>query len=615
MFDIPQELKNLPQKPGVYIMKNANGGVIYVGKAVNLRHRVRSYFYESADHWITIKQMVKEVDHFEYVITSNEIEALILENNLIKLHRPRYNTRLKDDKTYPYIKVTAGEKFPRVVFTRDRKKDKSRYYGPYVSAERVREIIGLIQKIWPLRRCQRVFPRDYGRERPCLNHHIGQCKAPCNKFIDELAYGKILSEAESFIQGKTREVAAKLEQEMFAASMDEQYERAAELRDLINNIAMLAEKQKADFLNDDDRDVIGMARKEDEALIQVFIIRGGKMTGREQFMMQANEETKAADILAAFVKQFYSEAAFVPKELALPEEPTDRESITTWLTQIKGSKIVITTPQKGEKKAMLSLAQQNAELSMNQFGSHLKREKERNVLALKQIAEAMQIDNPLERIEAYDISNIQGYESVGSMVVFENGKAKNNDYRKFKIKGVIGPDDYASMEEVITRRFTRYLNEREAGTEDGKFARLPDMLMIDGGKGQVNAAIKTLENMGLSLPVCGMVKDERHRTRGLMFNNEEITMPKNSEGFKLITRIQDEVHRFAVEYHRKLRVTVQLRSVLDDIAGIGPKRRKALLNHFKSIEAIREADLEMLAAAPSMSTRAAEAVFAFFRQK
>jgi excinuclease ABC subunit C len=619
MFDIPEELKKLPHQPGVYIMKDENGAIIYVGKAVDLHNRVRNYFQPSTSASDPkVRSMAPKIDAFEYVVTDSEMEALILECNLIKLNNPRYNIRLKDDKAYPYIKVTVNERLPRVLFSRLRGKDKSKYYGPYVSADRVREIIALIHRIWPLRRCQRVFPRDYGRERPCLNYHIGQCKGPCNRFIDETEYRQYIHEAERFIQGKTEEVLARLSAEMTVCAEELQFERAAELRDVIAALQLLNEKQKAETVDGDDRDVIGLARNKDEALAQVFFVRGGKMTGREHFMIQGVEDTPDADIYAAFIKQFYGEAAFIPKELVLPCEPDERAAIMEWLAQLKGRQVTLTVPQKGEKRDLVQLANNNAALTMEQFGAHLRRETENARIALAELAEALGLEKDAEtgmfpiRIEAYDISNIQGFESVGSMIVFENGKAKNSDYRKFKIKGVSGPDDYASMEEVITRRFTRYLKEREEGGDTGKFSKLPDLLMIDGGKGHVSAAEKSLAALGLSIPVCGMVKDDRHRTRGLCYRDKEILPPRHSEGFKLITRIQDEVHRFAVEYHRKLRADSQVRSALDSIPGIGPTRRKALLRYFKGIEPIRAADMETLANVPAMNKKAAEAVYGYF---
>jgi len=601
-----EDLKNIPAKPGVYIMKDKRNHVIYVGKAINLRNRVRSYFRASSDP--KVRSMAEKITHFEYIITDNEVEALILECNLIKEHNPKYNIRLKDNKAYPYIKLTSYERLPRIIYTRQRDHKRGKYFGPYPSSERVNEILQLIHDIWPLRRCSNVFPRDFDKGRPCLQYHMGHCKAPCHRHISEDDYTIMIEEAVSFIQGKVAPVVERLNRQMQACSEEFNYEKAAEFRDLLRSIDMLTQKQKAENSSDDDRDVIAMARKDEEALMQVFFVRGGKMIGREHFMMQGiDRELPAADIFAAFIKQFYGEAAFVPKELILAQEAAEQETIKLWLSQLKGQVVRITVPQKGEKHQLLQLAARNAALTMEQFGTHIKRESARNNQALQELAGALQLEELPTRIEAYDISNIQGFESVGSMVVFEEGKSKNSDYRKFKIKGVHGPDDYASMEEVITRRFKRYLNE------EIKFSKKPDLLMIDGGKGQVNAAEEVLGQMGLSIPVCGMVKDERHRTRGLMFQNIEISMPRNSEGFRLVTRIQDEVHRFALEYHRKLRADSQVRSILDDIPGIGATRRKALMRHFKGLDPIRKASVEELAQVEAMNHKAAEAVYGFFR--
>ena len=603
LFDIPQELKKLPHLPGVYIMKDESDTIIYVGKASNLHNRVRSYFQESVKDPKT-QYLAQQITHFEYFVTHNENEAFILENNLIKLHWPKFNIRLKDDKAYPYIKITK-ECLPRVLYSNKRGKDKAKYYGPFVSKNRVRELLELIHKLWPIRRCSKLFPRDYDKGRPCLNHHIGQCKAPCNRLLDEETYNKFLAEAERFIQGKTAHILERLKNEMTEAAEALEFERAADLRDTIDALKLLTEKQKVET-GGDDRDVIAIARDGEEALLQIFFIRDGKLSGREHFLMTVSNATDTDDeILAAFIKQFYSEAAYIPKELSLISAPADKEAIAEWLSGLAGRQVGLNVPQKGEKRDMVKLAQTNAELTIQQFGAHIRKEAERNQNALDELREALGIDITLARIEAYDISNTQGYESVGSMVVFENGRAKNSDYRKFRLKAVIGPDDYAGMEEIITRRLVRYKEAHDA------FSKLPDIIFVDGGKGQISAAEKALQVVGLSIPICGMVKDDRHRTRGLLFNGEETVLPKHSEGFKLITRIQDEVHRFALEYHRKLRADSQVKSVLDDIPGIGATRRKELLKHFKSIEAIRTATLEELTNAPSMNKKAAQAVYEF----
>jgi len=612
-FDISNELKKLPHLPGVYIMKDENGAIIYVGKAVNLHNRVRSYFQNSAQDPKT-RRLSRVIHHFEYVVTDNENEAFILENNLIKLHCPKYNVRLKDDKAYPYIKITR-EMMPRVMFSHRRGKDKAKYYGPFISRTRVRELLDLLHKLWPLRRCGKSFPRDFDKSRPCLNHHIGQCRAPCNRLLDEETYNGYLAEAERFIQGKTDGILSRLTNEMTAAAEIMDFEKAAEIRDTINALHLLTEKQKVET-GVDDRDIIAMARENDEALMQIFFLRDGKLSGREHYIMAAQENGDAdnREIMAAFIKQFYSEAAFIPKELSLVCPPAEQEAIVTWLSGLAGRQVALTVPQKGEKYKMVKLAQTNAELTMSQFGGHMKKEAERNQKALEEIAQAIGTNSPLARIEAYDISNIQGYESVGSMVVFENGKAKNSDYRKFRLKAVIGPDDYAGMEEIITRRLKRYKNSADADQIKDAFAKLPDIIFVDGGKGQISAAKKALDALGLAVPVCGMVKDDKHRTRGLLHEGQEANLPRQGEGFKLVTRIQDEVHRFALEYHHKLRQDSQVRSVLDDIPGIGKARRRELLRHFKNMEAIGTASQEELAAAPSMNKKAAAAVYEFFKK-
>jgi len=587
-------------------MKDGQNTVIYVGKAVSLRSRVRSYFQNSVTD-PKVRSLVARITQFEYIVTENEVEALILECNLIKEHNPKYNIRLKDNKAYPYIKLT-DERLPRLVFAHQReKKGKGRMFGPYPGGDRVREILRVVHDVWPLRRCFRRFPRDFGKGRPCLQQHLQHCKAPCHGLISEEDYQLMVDEAVAFIQGKVEPVVARLQKEMAVCAEDLEFERAAELRNILGSIKLLTEKQQVENTSVDDRDVIALARREDEALVQVFFVRDGKMTGREHFMMQGTEsELSGAEIFAAFIKQFYGEAAFIPRELILGQAAAEHDTLVAWLSQLKGRSVRIIVPQKGEKHQLLQLAARNAALTLEQFGAHIKRETTRAQTALGELADALHLREPPLRIEAYDISNIQGFESVGSMVVFEDGKTKRSDYRKFKIKGVHGPDDYASMEEVITRRFKRLLSGEE-------FGKKPDLLMIDGGKGQVNAAEEVLMNMGLSIPVCGMVKDDRHRTRGLMYNNEEISMPRNSEGFRLVTRVQDEVHRFALEYHRKLRADSQVRSVLDEIPGIGAARRKALMRHFKGIEPIRKASVEELVQVDAMNKRAAEAVYNFFR--
>ena len=597
----------LPHQPGVYIMRDEKGAIIYVGKAIDLYKRVRSYFNDSATP--KTKLLASNIHAIDYIVTDNEVEAFVLENNLIKQYQPKYNILLKDDKAYPYIRITINERLPRVMFAHKRGKDKAKYYGPYVDKARMREILDLVHRLWPLRRCSKRFPQDFNKDRPCLNHHIGQCKAPCNKLLNEDEYNTFVAEAERFIRGKTSTVMERLKTDMESAAENMEFERAAEIRDTINALQLLTEKQKVES-SGDDADILALARNKDkdEALILIFFVRDGKLSGNERFMMTATQTEEDGAILAAFIKQFYSEAAIIPKELLLATKPAEIDLITEWLTSLAGRQITVTVPQRGHKRDLVKLAQNNAELTISQSEDAIKKEAERNSNALDEIAESIGLPGPLTRIEAYDISNIQGYESVGSMIVFEDGKAKNSDYRKFKLKAVVGPDDYAGMEEILTRRLARYQAEHTA------FAKLPDIIFVDGGKGQITAAKKALASLGMDLlPVAGMVKDERHRTRGLLFEGKEAALPRHGEGFKLITRIQDEVHRFALEYHRKLRADTQVRSVLDDIQGIGPTRRKALLRHFKSIEAIMEADMDTLTAAPSMNKASAEAVYNFFR--
>ena len=616
MFDIPAELKKLPESPGVYIMRDKTDDIIYVGKAKILKNRVRQYFQNSANHSLKVKQMVSNIDHFEYIVTGSEVEALILENNLIKKHNPKYNILLKDDKTYPYIKVTTNEMFPRVFVTRKLLKDKNKYFGPFTNSSAVKENIALIDKIWQVRRCSKIFPRDIGKGRPCLNYHIGQCKAVCTGKVSEEEYNKMIGEILDFLSGKTENVVKSLTSKMLKYSAEMEFEKAAEVRDTIESIKILNQKQIIENLHIDDRDVIGFARGIRECIMQIFFIRGGKITGREHFMLEECEGVEDKELMTQFVQQFYSGTPFIPKEVILQCEIDDFDLISQWLSEQKGQRVNVLVPQKGERKSLVLMAQNNAKIVLDKFGAEIRREHKRTKGALEEIQKALDIDFELNRIESYDISNTQGFESVASMVVFENGLPKRSDYRKFKIKTIIGPDDYGSMEEVITRRFTRYINET-SGDENVKkagFDKKPDMIFLDGGKGQISAVQKALTNLNLYVHVCGMVKDDRHRTRALMYNGEEIELPYTSEGFKLLTRIQDEVHRFAIEYHRKLREKKQVHSILDDIPGIGSVRRKALMKHFGDINAIRRAEVEELQQVDGMNIKSAEAVYNFFRK-
>ena len=612
MFDIQEELKKLPAKPGVYIMHDEKDAIIYVGKAVSLKNRVRQYFQSSRNKGPKIEQMVTRIQRFEYIVTDSELEALVLECNLIKEHRPKYNTMLKDDKTYPYIKVTVGEEFPRILFSRTMKKDKSRYFGPYTSAGAVKDTIELMNKLFRLRVCNRNLPRDIGLERPCLNYHIKQCDAPCQGYISREAYRKQVDQALEFLNGNYKPILQMLEKQMLEASEELEFERAIELRDLLNSVKQVAQKQKITASDGEDKDVIAVSTDRKEAVVQVFFVRDGRLIGREHFYLQVAPHDNRSTIINSFLKQFYSGTPFIPKEIMLQEEIEDREVLEQWLSTKRNGKVYIRVPQRGTKEKLVELAEKNARMVLIQDSEKIKREESRTIGALKEIGNWLGLEH-LMRVEAFDISNISGFESVGSMIVYEKGKPKQSDYRKFKIKTVKGPDDYASMEEVLRRRFTHGMAEQQEGKEAyGKFSRFPDLIMMDGGKGQVNVALRVLDELGLAIPVCGMVKDDHHRTRGLYYQNEEIPIDTRSEGFHLITRIQDEAHRFAIEYHRSLRGKQQVHSVLDDIEGIGETRRKALMRKFKSLEAIRDASLEELEQTESMNRAAAEKVYDFF---
>lgn len=617
MFDIQEELKKLPQKPGVYIMHDAKDAIIYIGKAISLRNRVRQYFRPSHNEGLKKEQMVKQIVRFEYIITDSELEALILECNLIKEHRPKYNTMLRDDKSYPYIRVTLGEEFPRVLFSHQMKKDKSRYFGPYTSAGAVKDTIELVRKLYCLKTCNRVLPRDIGKERPCLNYHIHQCTAPCQGNISREEYRAQIDQVIEFLNGNYKPVIKELEEKMQLASEEMNFEKAIEYRELLKAVKQIAQKQKITSSDSEDKDIVAMASDGEDAVVQVFFIRDGKLIGRDHFHVTVGSEDTRPQVLSTFLKQFYAGTPFIPRELMLQEEIEDSEVIAEWLTQKRGQKVYLRVPKKGTKEKLVELAAQNANMVLSQDKEKIKREEGRTIGALKQIGSLLGLEN-LKRVEAYDISNISGFESVGSMVVYEKGKPKRSDYRKFKLRTVTGPDDYGSMYEVLTRRFSHGMKEQETlkqrdmENDYGSFTRFPDLIMMDGGKGQVNVALRVLEELGLHIPVCGMVKDDNHRTRGLYYHNEEIPIDRHSEGFKLITRIQDEAHRFAIEFHRSLRSKEQVHSVLDDIPGIGATRRKALMKKFLSLDAIRNADVETLASIPSMNEQAARSVYKFF---
>ncbi len=617
MFDIEEELKKLPAKPGVYIMHDEADTILYVGKAVNLHNRVRSYFRKIYGRGPQIEKMVQQIARFEYIVTDSELEALVLENNLIKENSPKYNTLLKDDKTYPFIKVTVSEEFPRVLFSREMKKDRSRYFGPYTSAAAVKDTIDLLNKLFKLRTCNRVLPRDVGQERPCLNHHIGQCLAPCQGYISREEYRERVDQALDFLGGNYNMILKDLEKKMQDAAEDLNFEEAIRCRDLYESVKSVSQKQKITHSDGEDKDVIAMAQDEQDAVIQVFFVRGGKLIGREHYYMTNVSGVPGRDILQQFIQQFYAGTPFLPRELILQESVEDMEVLEQWLSNKRGSRVYIRVPQKGTKEKLVELAGQNAQLILSKDKEKIKREEGRTIGAVKEIAALLRLEH-ISRMEAFDISNISGFENVGSMVVYEKGKPKRSDYRKFKIRTVSGPDDYACMKEVLTRRFLHGMEEREEltakkmDTEYGSFTKFPDLLLMDGGKGQVNIALEVLKELKIDIPVCGMVKDDNHRTRGLYFHNREIPIDKHSEGFKLITRIQDEAHRFAIEYHRSLRSKTQVKSVLEDIPGVGEARRKALMRHFKSINEMKAATIEQLSEIPEIPENIARGIYAFF---
>ena len=614
MFIIEEELKKLPAKPGVYIMHGEKDEIIYVGKAISLKNRVRQYFQSSRNKGAKIERMVTHITRFEYIITDSELEALVLECNLIKEHRPKYNTMLKDDKSYPFIKVTVHEPYPRVLFARRMKKDKARYFGPYTSGGAVKDVIELVRKLYQVRSCNRSLPRDTGKDRPCLYYHMKQCKAPCQGYISQEEYRKNINKVIKFLNGDFQDAISELMEKMQKASEEMRYEDAMEYRDLISSIRKIGERQKITGYGQEDRDIIAVAMDDSEdlrdqdAVVQVFFIRDGRLIGRDHFYLRVAKGDTKAQVLSSFLKQFYAGTPFIPSEIMLQREIEDADIIEEWLSGRRKQKVHIRVPKKGTKEKLVELALENARMVLAKDRERIRREEGRTIGAVHEVEEWLGLKNVV-RMEAYDISNISGFESVGSMVVYEKGRPKRSDYRKFKIKWVQGPNDYASMEEILTRRFTH-----ESNGEFDSFARLPDLILMDGGRGQVNIALKVLNELGISIPVCGMVKDDHHRTRGLYFNNVEIPIDTSGEGFRLITRIQDEAHRFAIEYHRSLRSREQVHSILDDIPGIGDTRRKALLRKFKSVENIRDASEEELAQTESMNARSARQVYEFFHK-
>ena len=613
MFVIEEELKKLPAKPGVYLMHDEKDEIIYVGKAISLKNRVRQYFQSSRNKGVKIEQMVTHIRRFEYIVTDSELEALVLECNLIKEHRPKYNTMLMDDKTYPFIKVTVQEPFPRIMMVRRQAKDKAKYFGPFTSSQAVKDIIDMVRKLYHLRSCSRNLPRDIGKERPCLYYHIKQCDAPCQGYISSEQYRESIDEVVKFLSGHYDGILKELEEKMMEASGQMEFEKAIEYRELIGSVKKISEKQKITDAGKpgEDRDVLAVAREEGDAVVQVFFIRGGRLIGRDHFYLRTDPDETKAEILTSFIKQFYAGTPYIPRELLLPYELDEADILMEWMTRRRGHKVTFTVPKKGEKEKLCELAQKNAAMVLAKDKEHLIREANRTTGAVRELEGIIGVTG-IRRMEAFDISNTNGFASVGSMVVYEDGKPKRSDYRKFRIKGVVGADDYASMREVLTRRFTHGLQEKEEGKEFGSFTAFPDLILMDGGKGQVHIAEEVLEELHISIPVCGMVKDDRHRTRGLYYHDEELPIRADSEACKLITRVQDEAHRFAIEFHRKLRGQGQVHSILDDIPGVGPKRRKDLMKHFQSLDAIRQAEIEDLKKLPTMNEKSARDVYNFF---
>ncbi|MCX0350924.1 excinuclease ABC subunit UvrC [Clostridium perfringens] len=618
MFDFQHQLKILPDKPGVYIMKNSLGEVIYVGKAKVLKNRVRQYFQNSKNHSEKVRAMVKNIAEFEYIVTDSEMEALILECNLIKKYSPRYNIALKDDKFYPFIKITTNEDFPRVYVTRNFAKDGNRYFGPYTNGTAVYEVMGLIKKLFPLRTCKKAIVEGGEPTRACLNYHINLCKAPCAGYISKAEYWEMIDEIINILNGTDTSIIKNLKLEMEKAAEELEFEKAAKIRDRILAIELISEKQKMFTVKEGDEDFIDLYTDEKDGCAQVFFVREGKVTGREHFMIENIGDDPVKEVISSFIASFYGGTAQIPKTIYVPEQIEDQELIEKFLTEKRGSKVWIKVPKKGDKKNLLDMVRNNAKIMLDQFKEKMVEEKELNKSALTELADVLGLDSLPARIEAYDISNIQGVDSVGTMVVFENGKAKNSDYRRFKIKSVKGPNDYESMREILSRRFSHGLEEvnkikeRNLEYSKGKFCIFPDLIMMDGGKGQVNIALEVLKDFGIEIPVCGLVKDDKHRTRGIIFNNEEILIRRGSGLMNLITRVQDEVHRYAITYHRSLRDKRTLHSILEDIPRIGEKRRRNLLMKFGSIDNIKKASMEELLDTPGIDKRAAESIKQYF---
>lgn len=619
MFNIDEELKKLPDNPGVYIMKDDYGEIIYVGKAISLKNRVRQYFQSSRSSTPKVNALVKNISEFEYIIVDNEIEALILESNLIKKHKPKYNVLLRDDKSYPYIKVTTNEKYPRVIKTRRVLKDGAKYFGPYPSGYAVNDTLEIITNLYPIRTCNLKLDGTRVIDRPCLNYYIERCLAPCQGNVDEKQYREMINEIIMFLNGKEDKLVELIEEKMVEASKKMDFENAAKYRDQINSLKLILEKQKIVSTNIVDQDVIGMARGIEEVCVQVFFIRSGKVVGREHFILYDVEHLERSEVLSSFIKQFYLGTAYVPKEVFVEEEFEDMEVVSKWLSEKRGSKVSIRIPKRGEKSKLMEMVRNNALNTLNQYSEANKRKAMEREDSLEELAELLDLEHIPYRIEAFDISNIQGVEPVGSMVVFEDGKEKKSDYRRFKIRTVEGPDDYGSMKEIIERRFKRGLKEKvfmkENQIEVKGFSNFPDLIMIDGGKGQVNVTKAVLLELDLDVPVCGLVKDDYHNTRGIIYDNNEIELPKDSSTFRFITRIQDEAHRFAISYHRSLRSKKMFKSDLDNIKGIGNVRKKSLLKALGSIDGIKNASIDELSKVGGMNRAVAEEVYNYFRTK
>lgn len=613
-FNLEEELNKLPEKPGVYLMHDENDTVIYVGKAKILKNRVRQYFRAGKKHSYKIELMVPKIAWFEYIVVDSEMEALVLECNLIKEHRPYYNTMLMDDKGYPYIRITTHEPFPRMTCEHNQKRDRARYFGPFPNATSMKNVVELLRKLYFIRTCNKALPKPVGPDnKPCLYYHLGQCKAPCQGLISQEDYRKQIDGVISFLNGNRDSIKRELKAQMAEAAEKTDFEKAAYYRDLLHDVESFAQKQKATDTGGNDRDILGYAVSQGKCVIQVFFVRGGKMIGREHFFLSGTEEGNGAELLSNFIKQYYCGTPYIPGEIIVPEEPEDIQLLSEWLSEKNGTSVHIIVPQKGNKEKLVELAKNNAELVLNRDLEKLEQEAARTTGAVDELSALLGLKG-LKRMESYDISNISGFNSVGSMVVFENGRPKRNDYRKFKIKTVTGPNDYESLREVLTRRFTHGLEEQQNDIA-GKFSSFPDLILMDGGRGQVSSAEQVLSELGINIPICGMVKDDNHRTRGLYFRGEELPIDIHGEGFKLLTRIQDETHRFAIEFHKSLRSKEQTHSILDDIPGIGTTRRRAIMKHFSSLSELLSASEDEIAAVPSMDRKAARAILDFFAER